>query len=331
MDSENKNEDEMSTYDIEGDLTDLFDDQDDDQSDDDLGLDYENDIYNARRLRMAELKSKRDKSVKRQRVVIVVSAVFVVVIIALIFILSASLSQNKGNKTSDETDAAAENADAGEDDVDSSGDEEDSENLTGQLTLLDEDSEIYSLISNYYIAISACDIDSLQTYLDDIGDITEDSLEALSSYIESYENLECYTKPGLNDGEYVVYVYYELKILNIETLAPGADTLYVISDGDSYLIHNYVTTGEIYEYIVSVSSEDDVLEFFEDVDSKLASACASDDDLNDFYEALLEASESSSSSGDADEDGDAEEAGEEADEESDSDEADEESDAEETD
>lgn len=244
------------------------------------------------RISRIERQKKREDVVSRQKKIIMIGIpVLIIIVIIIIIAMNAGgyMSDDNTDNTNDESISRSEDT----------SDEDVSEDSTEDNLSLkkNEDEDIKELVENYFAAISACDVDTLSKYVDDIGDITKDSLEANAQYIETYENIECYIKPGLYDNTYIVYVYYENKILNIETLAPGATTLYVIrdTDTDTVCIHNGVTDGEIASYMQTVSAEDDVVEFFENVNTKLAEACESDEDLKAFYDALVNATEELSS------------------------------------
>lgn len=47
-------------------------------------------------------------------------------------------------------------------------------------------------------------------------------------YIEDYQDITCYTKAGMTDDSYVVYVTYDVKFRRVDTLAPGLMWCYVV-------------------------------------------------------------------------------------------------------
>lgn len=53
-----------------------------------------------------------------------------------------------------------------------------------------------------------------------------------TKYIESYQNINCYTKKGLEDNSFIVYVYHETKFKDIKTVAPGLDRFFVKLNDD---------------------------------------------------------------------------------------------------
>lgn len=173
----------------------------------------------------------------------------------------------------------------------------DSEKKTADNKLIkNNNNEIEKLVNTYFSALVSCDVDKLSEIMDSVENISTEALKKESEYIEEYKNIECYTKKGIAKNEYVVYVYYENKILNIEALAPGAIILYVKKDEEKgvYRIHNGISDTEISKYISKLSEDKDIKQFNKDVDNKLKKACENDADLKAFYDALISASQPSS-------------------------------------
>lgn len=151
--------------------------------------------------------------------------------------------------------------------------------------------EISKLVGDYFNALSECDIKALSKVMDSVGTLTEDELRKKGEYIEGYENIKIYTKKGVVDNEYVVYVYYENKILNINTLAPGSKVLYVKRNdkNNGYIIHNGIKDTDIAKRIEELSKDKDIKKFNKEVNDKLMAACKKDEDLKNFYNALMSA------------------------------------------
>lgn len=193
------------------------------------------------------------------------------IISVLMIALVIALAVDAGNKGSSSTKTAKKTA--------------------GNKLIKNTNKEIEELVNTYFTSRVACDVDRLSGIMDSVENISVEALQNESKYIEGYENIECYTKKGLAQNEYVVYVYYENKILNIETLAPGAVILYVKKDAEKgvFRIHNGIRDTEISKYISELSEDEDIKQFNKDVDEKLKKACDNDADLKAFYEALISA------------------------------------------
>lgn len=156
--------------------------------------------------------------------------------------------------------------------------------------------EINELISNYRKAILEEDTQLLKKVYNTDVDINAKILEGSSSTIESYNSTQYYTKAGINSGEYVVYVYDDLKLRDISTPAPNLSVFYVKSaeDGSKYLYRGeynpqsgtFVMDEQTQSYIQSLYEDADVKELIASVNKKMESACGKDKDLAAFVEQI---------------------------------------------
>lgn len=139
--------------------------------------------------------------------------------------------------------------------------------------------EINALVTKYLSAWAASDVEMLETMVSPFDAEAEKSEIALNKdYIESMNNIKCYTKPGPVKNSFIVYAYYEMKFKDVATLAPGLVHLFVFPAEDGgYYIWDYK------DYIVSGS---DVNTLLSDVNTKYDEAIASDEQLKDRVEGL---------------------------------------------
>ena len=123
--------------------------------------------------------------------------------------------------------------------------------------------EIYTLVATYYNAMGLGDCETLQTVFDELSENDLLRYEKTSEYLDHYPVLELYTKPGLEEGTLLVYVYYKLVFVNHEQQVPGYQTLYVCEDGNGglYIKNEKNFTEEEIAYITRVSSQEDVVMF----------------------------------------------------------------------
>ncbi len=125
-----------------------------------------------------------------------------------------------------------------------------------------EDSAINELIYSYYNAQALGDLDTLRSLCDEISELDILSFEEKANYIEEYPALEIYTKKGLNEGEFIVYVYYRMTFVNHAEEFPGYTSHYVCTAEDGSL---YIKRGnfsdELNEYTSRLCAQDDVIEF----------------------------------------------------------------------
>lgn len=129
--------------------------------------------------------------------------------------------------------------------------------------LLNEDGELYTLITAYYNAMALGDSETLLSIYDEISENSILKIEETAKYIDSYSTLEIYTKAGMEDGSTVVCVFYRLLFVNHEEEFPGYETLYVCTNeqGELYIKNEGKFTDKEKEYITAVTMQDDVVEF----------------------------------------------------------------------
>ncbi|MCI5855865.1 MAG: SH3 domain-containing protein [Agathobacter sp.] len=155
----------------------------------------------------------------------------------------------------------------------------------------DAHEDVNALIQNYFAAYASADIETLETIASPISDNEKSYIQVFGEYIESYENIACYTKRGLTDDSYLVSAYFDLKFYGVETMAPGLDFFYVETkeDGSLYINNLYSPYNlnrtensldpNVYAVILQFEQQDDVVKLREEVESAYSEAVASDVDL----------------------------------------------------
>lgn len=220
----------------------------------------------------------QEAAARRNSVLIIILSVIVIVAVV------AGIIVNLGRKESDKTPVSG-NSQA-----------ESSINVDENTNNLEENKhpEVNELIANYRKAFKDGDTQLLKKVYNSDQEINVDILTATSQIILDYQNTQYYTKRGLNSGEYVVYVYDELKLANIETLAPNLSIFYVkpADDGSLYIYrgeYNAATGSFAYDeatknYIDKLYMDQDVSDLISTVNTKMDSACANDSDLMEFMQ-----------------------------------------------
>ena len=149
--------------------------------------------------------------------------------------------------------------------------------------------EVNNVVRAYYDAQASGDMDtvsSLNTYLNDIQKI---KVEELSKYIESYPELNVYTKPGLTENTYVAYVCSEVKFYDLEKTIPGMQTYYIGQDENgNYYINNGTYDDTVSNYIKEVTLQDDVVDLNNKVVVAYNDLLADDADLSEFLAYMKE-------------------------------------------
>jgi uncharacterized protein YgiM (DUF1202 family) len=102
----------------------------------------------------------------------------------------------------------------------------------------------------------------------------------------------------------VVYIYFDAKIVGIETAAPTLTDKYLETDEEgSLVLVDKTGTQELKEFVEKMRTSDAVQALIKDVNAKLASAEASDEDLQAYLVAQRQNSSTGSDDDDSDEDG----------------------------
>ena len=175
-----------------------------------------------------------------------------VVVVAVAITVSVSLSLSNRHKEAQQ-----------EAEIPSAASETATETATEEVPLVaNEEGAIYTLIATYYNAMATGDEETLRSVCDEISDKDMYRYVELSQYIDYYPTLEIYTKTGPEEGSVIAYVYYKISFVGHEEEVPGYQALYICTNDQGGL---YIKRGEnseeVNEYIKTVSTQDDVVEF----------------------------------------------------------------------
>ena len=154
----------------------------------------------------------------------------------------------------------------------------------------DEIPQVNLIISEYFQAKVDQDAEKLFQLF---GKATDESLNARKDelkneavYIEDYQDIVCYTKPGLTEESYVVYVTYEVKFRRVDTLAPGLMWCYVLKDDSGNYIIRENVVGDEADYVAKQNQSEDVRLLSNQVNERLRQAIESDTLLAGIYKDL---------------------------------------------
>lgn len=153
---------------------------------------------------------------------------------------------------------------------------------------LDENAftDVNELMRAFYTAMADGDMDTVKALKDYNTDKEIITYKEKSEFIESYDNINCYTKPGMEENSYFVYVTYDVKIRDIETKAPGLNAFYVYTAEDGSLKIDGDTEENIKAAFKLVTNQDDVVDLYNKIDVSYKEATASDEALDQFMEEL---------------------------------------------
>jgi len=131
-----------------------------------------------------------------------------------------------------------------------------------------KDQKIIDLVNSYYQAQAEGNKDVVNSIYKGLDDTQGLKAEAISQFIEKYESITVYTKPGPVPNSYIAYVYNMVKLVDYDKALPGLETLYICTDENGELYFNaYSEDKMIIDYIKSLSVQSDVI----DLNNKVAS------------------------------------------------------------
>ena len=81
--------------------------------------------------------------------------------------------------------------------------------------------EVNALVEKYYIASAEGDEETLLQIYRGLDETEILKSVAASEYIEKFDNITVYTKPGPVEGSYAAYVYNEVKLYDYDGYLPG--------------------------------------------------------------------------------------------------------------
>jgi len=149
------------------------------------------------------------------------------------------------------------------------------------------------LIHKYLDCLANGDLDTLEEILDVLPDDEKDKLLGRADVIDSYEDVVCYTKRGLEEDSYIVFVRYEMKlssnVQDIQTRVPGIYCLSVSAkdeNGDRHIRGNADEDENLLSYVEELEKDPEVMALYDDVEKRYQEALEADKNLNDYIQII---------------------------------------------
>ena len=224
------------------------------------------------------------RDIDHKKVYIAIALLIALIIVAVTLIVGAV--KGRDEKPSDKQNHVTE-----EQIGDETAEEESEEEAAEEADPLEVDAytAINVLVTDYFTGLSNGDIALVESTVDVLTDEEKLTIERKKDYIEAYHNITCYTKKGPEEGSYVVFASYDMKIYNIETAAPGIMALYVCTAEDGkYYIFNGEASEELTNFVLTLASDEEVAAVIADVDARYQELVAQDEDLGKFAETMLQ-------------------------------------------
>lgn len=228
------------------------------------------------------------ENLDRKKVYIALAALIVVVVLVIALAVNAvsgTKDASKAQKQEKVTTEADESTETSEDVADEVQEEDDS-------LKVDAYEEINDLITRYFTGLASGDMELVAGTVDVLTEEEKLTIDKKKDYIESYDQITCYTKKGLEEDSYVVFAAYEMKIYNIDTPAPGIMALYVCTaDDGSMYIFNGDASDELTDYVLQLAADEEVAAVISDVDTRYQQLVAENEDLGKFADTMLQSQE----------------------------------------
>lgn len=142
---------------------------------------------------------------------------------------------------------------------------------------------VNTLMSDYYTAMAEGDIEAVESMNAYVEDKEKIRIQEMSKYVDSYQELDVYTKLGPVEGSYLVYVYSKVKFTEYDKLVPGMKAFYVCTDEEGKC---YINGGEansvVTNYIREISLQDDMVDLNNKAVAEYNELLESDDELKAF-------------------------------------------------
>lgn len=147
--------------------------------------------------------------------------------------------------------------------------------------------EVNNVVKRYYQAMADGDITTLRTLMTGLDEKEEIKIIKKSEYVENYPTVTCYTKKGPMEDSYIVYAYYEVKLVDFENLTPGMNALYLCkNESGAYYINGETQDEKTIAYCEMISAQDDVVDLVNIVQVKYNELKSVDTELSEFLAKL---------------------------------------------
>ena len=144
--------------------------------------------------------------------------------------------------------------------------------------------EINNLMQIYYEALEMADIDMLNDIQSAVTGTETIRLQKMSEYLDRYENIHVYTKPGPYADTYIAYVYSEVYLKGRNEFIPGLQPFYICMDENgNYYINNSELSEEEALYIKNVALQSDVLDLKNSVNVSYSNIMEENLALSEFW------------------------------------------------
>ena len=198
-------------------------------------------------------------------------------IVACIIVLAVVISIMASRKNSDATEVSNGTGEANE---------QETVELPTEPLATNSYPEINELMSRFFRALADGEMDTVAALCDGVSDTQRIIYEKKSEFIESYDDLVCYSKKSVNEDSYFVYVTFLIKFNGVETKAPGLNAFYVYTKDDGSLVIDGDMDENVKAVFDLVTVQDDVVDLYKRIDVDYKELLASDEELKAYMDEL---------------------------------------------
>ena len=147
--------------------------------------------------------------------------------------------------------------------------------------------EVNALMERYFGAVAEGDVQTIASISTSMDETEKIRIRKLGDYVESYPDIDVYTKPGPVENSYICFVVTRVRFAGYDAEIPGMQTMYVCTAADGSLyINEDESSAEVMDYIRRVSLEDDVVDLNNLVTAEYNDMLAADASLSPFLDTL---------------------------------------------
>ena len=152
---------------------------------------------------------------------------------------------------------------------------------------LNENKDINKLIEDYFSAKKTVDVEAMSTLISDPNRIDKEKFIAMAEYVEDYQNINCYVIESKDVEGYRVYVKYDMKLKNIQTLAPCLSAFYITPTSDGkYVVYLSALDSAQQDFISSANKNEEIEKLKKEVEKELQEAIDKDAAFKQFYQKM---------------------------------------------
>lgn len=213
--------------------------------------------------------------------------IYIAIIIVLLIIIAMLLKDRNGGEQKPAPEPPKEDAVQAGEEGPEEGEPQPAEEEEADSRLEENThASIERLVEKYCASIVNGDVETMESIVDELTEEEKESIRNRSRLIESFDNVTCYTKEGPEEDSYIVFICYDMKLINVKTSAPDIQCLYMPMGPDGRYIHYGDVDESMQEYIAKLEQDPEVKALFDDVKTRYQEAQESDEMLAEFLQKI---------------------------------------------